>query len=593
MNTILAVSTANQAAENGTNILCGTLRVIFVNIFKPKCMSVSVIVNISDHEDFKFSKDILDNVMTINKNIQVPVAINQYTASKLLHLIQAKLIFTNSAENIRIRMDNLFKANEIESLSTKYLIILNNQNSFHKKLFEIHKIFQDFFNFYIIDIVILLYESDFLYIYTYKPYNSKHCDCTEPILLKRFDSIPNKLYDHDLFPIKTKNFYQCSMKVVLWHIPPFMNLTYENNMINYKGFDADILKDLAEILNFSINVIPNEPQNFISGNVFPNRTAIGVFKLLLERKANLTIGFIGCLPRRLQLTTGSKPYFLSKVLIILKNSPKFTPYHLLLRPFNITTWGFLLTLVVLKSILKRLFCRNIKLRHSFRKLLQLQWLLLIFILRLSYEGSIFQAIRMSPYQRLPLTIDEVVKQNYSLVTDYAAARILSEMSYLKNITTIVPGNPQSVLESIDDLPPKTGVLSSDIFIALFMKRRLSNYSEYAIVRDKVSNTMNCIFFPRLSFIAPAVNLIIKKYAMYGLFKKYSKELGFKYLPLTTDQLRYHYNWNLHSPLDLNILKSVFICFTIMSVISVLVFLLELLSLRYINLRRIFIIICGY
>ncbi|KNC22604.1 hypothetical protein FF38_00181 [Lucilia cuprina] len=225
---ILAVSTANQAAENGTNILCGTLRVIFVNIFKPKCMSVSVIVNISDHEDFKFSKDILDNVMTINKNIQVPVAINQYTASKLLHLIQAKLIFTNSAENIR----------------------------------------------------------------------------------------------------------------------------------------------------------------------------------------------------------------------------------------------------------------NIKLRHSFRKLLQLQWLLLIFILRLSYEGSIFQAIRMSPYQRLPLTIDEVVKQNYSLVTDYAAARILSEMSYLKNITTIVPGNPQSVLESIDDLPPKTGVLSSDIFIALFMKRRLSNYSEYAIVRDK-------------------------------------------------------------------------------------------------------------
>ncbi|XP_046803057.1 uncharacterized protein LOC111674897 [Lucilia cuprina] len=495
---ILAVSTANQAAENGTSILCGTLRVIFVNILKPKCMSVSVIVNISDHEDFKFSKDILDDVMTINKNIQVPVAINQYTASKLLHLIQAKLIFTNSAENI-----------------------------------------------------------------------SKHCDCTEPILLKRFDSIPNKLYDHDLFPIKTKNFYQCSMKVVLWHIPPFMNLTYENNMINYKGFDADILKDLAEILNFSINVIPNEPQNFISGNVFPNRTAIGVFKLLLERKANLTIGFIGCLPRRLQLTTGSKPYFLSKVLIILKNSPKFTPYHLLLRPFNITTWGFLLTLVVLKSILKRLFCRNIKLRHSFRKLLQLQWLLLMFIIRLSYEGSIFQAIRMSPYQRLPLSIDEVVKQNYSLVTDYAAARILSEMSYLKNITTIVPGNPQSVLESIDDLPPKTGVLSSDIFIALFMKRRLSNYSEYAIVRDKVSNTMNCIFFPRLSFIAPA------------------------YLPLTTDQLRYHYNWNLHSPLDLNILKAVFICFTIMSVISVLVFLLELLSLRYINLRRIFTIICGY
>ncbi|XP_065365312.1 uncharacterized protein LOC135958335 [Calliphora vicina] len=549
--TIFALSLAVQAAEK-EDLLSGTLRVIFANIFKPKSMSVSVIVNISGHESFELNQEILDKVMLINKNIQVPVAINQYTSLNLVHFIHAKLIFTNSAENIRMRVENLFHNNEIQGVSSKYVIILNTQDSVREKLIVMHDIFQDFFNFYIIDVVILVYDENSLQIYTYKPYSSKHCAFTKPILLQRFERVPEFLLYHDLFPVKTKNFHHCPLKVVLWNIPPLMELTYENNSVNFKGFDAEVLKNMAAFFNFSIEIIPNDPPSYIGGEVFKNNTAVGVFKLLLERKANLSIGYIACKPLRLQLTTGSSPYFISEVLIMFKNSKRY-----------------------------------VKLRQSFLKLFKLQWLLLIFLLRISYEGSIFQAIRKSPYHHLPLTIDEVVQQNYSLITDYASSRILNEITLLKNITTIVPGDPQAVLKSIDDLPLKTGVISSDTLVAIFMKDRLSNYSDYAIVRDKVSNTMTCVFFPRLSFMAPMVTSLLKQYGMFGIFFKYGKDLGLENLPMTTDHLRRRYSWNPQTALDLTLLNAVFRCFAVMNVLAVLTFVLELLSLHCNKLNWIF------
>ncbi|XP_065365309.1 uncharacterized protein LOC135958332 [Calliphora vicina] len=550
---VFALTTAVHIAEEET-LLSGTLRIIFANIFKPKSMSVSVIVNISGHGSFNTNQDILNKVMLINKNIQVPVTINQHTALNMVHFIHAKLIFINSAENVRMRMENLFNNNEIETVSTKYLIVLYTQDSMPKKLIEMHNIFRDFFNIYIIDVVILVYDAESLLLYTYKPYNNNHCAFTKPTLLRRFEKVPEFILYHDLFPIKTKNFHQCPMKVVLWHIPPFAELTYQNDLVYFKGFDAKVLNDLAEYLNFSIEVVPNEPKNLISGQVFRNNTATGVFKLLLERKANLTIGFIACMPRRLQFTRGSMPYFLSQLLIIFKNSKKYTPFQLVLRPFSTSTWSFFIAVFILRPLFKRLLYRSFKLRQSFRKLLKLQWLLLIFLLRISYEGSILKAIRMTPYRQLPLTIDEVVKQNYSLITDYACARVLHEISILKNITTIVPGNPQTVLESLDDLPPNTCILTSDIFVSVFMKSRLSKYKNYAIVRDKVSNNMMCVFFPRLSYMAPMVNTLLKHYAMFGIFHKYGKDLGFENLPMTTDKFRRLYKQNPLTPLDLALLK---------------------------------------
>lgn len=178
-------------------------------------------------------------------------------------------------------MDQIFHQNEFQSNSLKYIIILKTTTTLQEMMYEMHKIFENFFNYYIIDVVILVPVDNLLHMYTYMPYSKQHCAFTKPLLLRSFDKVPDFLSYDDLYPIKIRNFYQCPIKVVVWDIPPFMELKrYQNQSVLLKGYDARILIDLANFLNFSIEVMPNEPPNFLSGEVFSNKTAIGVFKIV-------------------------------------------------------------------------------------------------------------------------------------------------------------------------------------------------------------------------------------------------------------------------------------------------------------------------
>ena len=192
----------------------------------------------------------------------------------------------------------------------------------------------------------------------------------------------------------------------------------------------------------------------------------------------------------------------------------------------------------------------------------------------------FQAIRNSPYQALPQTLNEVIQQNYTLITDYATARVLYDITFLRNITQIVNGSQLSVLESIDNLPNNFGVLTYDSLVAMFMKNRLRNHSHYAIVREKVANTMKCVFFPRLSYMARPVNFYIKQFAFFGIFQKYMTDLEYENLPFTTDHLLRKSKINAQIPLDFQFLKAVFTSLVILHLVAVAIFILEFVSERY-------------
>lgn len=162
-------------------------------------------------------------------------------------------------------------------------MILKSNSSSKEKLHEMEKIFEDFFNFYIVDVIILVYFDNLLHMYTYKPYKSEHCAYTKPMLVKSFDKVPSYLCYEELYPRKLKNFYGCPLKVVLWNVPPFVELQRHNNQIvDLKGYDTNVLRDLATFLNFSIDVLPNEPPHLLSGQIFKNETTVGVFKIVSQ-----------------------------------------------------------------------------------------------------------------------------------------------------------------------------------------------------------------------------------------------------------------------------------------------------------------------
>lgn len=282
------------------------------------------------------------------------------------------------------------------------------------------------------------------------------------------------------------------------------------------------------------------------------------------------------------------PYFFSELIIIFKNSQKYTSIQLLLRPFQKPVWLLFLAISILRVILKRLLQKPKKLVcKKLKNLLRLQWLFLILLLRSSYEVSMFQATQNSPYRALPRTLKQVVTQNYILITDYATARVLPDIHALKNITQIVNGSQLEVLEHFDNLPDNVGVLTFDTAVAVFMKSRLNKHTHYAVVRDKVANSMKCIFFPRLSYMASPFNYYIKQSASFGILQKYANDLQFENIPHTTDYLLKKTKPKTEVPLDFQLFTAIFRGMTILNAIAFVIFLLELLSKRYKVLLNIF------
>lgn len=82
----------------------------------------------------------------------------------------------------------------------------------------------------------------------------KRCGDSTPVVLhsfKRNQSFVGKSF----FPEKMNNLYKCPIKVVTFNCPPMMTIHYdENKKIKLGGIDGEMLKTLAEIFNFEIDL---------------------------------------------------------------------------------------------------------------------------------------------------------------------------------------------------------------------------------------------------------------------------------------------------------------------------------------------------
>lgn len=187
-------------------------------------------------------------------------------------------------KTFRYSLATILAASEIQGSSLKYLIVYYSNKRWIERQFEMHKMFQHFFDSYIVDVDIIMHVANYSFLYTYHPYNRKFCAHTKPLVIQKFKKLPRKLSYTYMYASKVYNFYQCPIKVILYHIPPFMNLKESiNNTVNLdNGYDGMILNDLADLMNFSVKMVPNEPINFIAGHIYANNTATGIFKMVRQ-----------------------------------------------------------------------------------------------------------------------------------------------------------------------------------------------------------------------------------------------------------------------------------------------------------------------
>lgn len=146
--------------------------------------------------------------------------------------------------------------------------------------------------------------------YTYFPYTNFFCGKVFPIQINQFrhGQWLHK-YSH-IFPEKVSNLHGCSLHVATVFTAPFMILKQdENGRLTPDGIDGVLLRVLSQRMNFTVDLEQVESQ----GTIYSNGTVSGAIKMVIENKANLTIGYTSSTVMKNLYMTSSYIYYTSNL----------------------------------------------------------------------------------------------------------------------------------------------------------------------------------------------------------------------------------------------------------------------------------------
>lgn len=170
---------------------------------------------------------------------------------------------------------------------------------------------------------------------TFFPFQENKCRKADPTQINTF--VEDSWTNQEFFPKKLKNFHNCPIKV---GSPPnflsFIEVKSANGSVDYVGSDAEILRLLADTMNFEMSVnyssTPNE-----WGLVFENGSAVGVIDQVVSGDSDMVMGYFLDWERS-QALDQSCAYFFQPVVVIVPSGAPFTSLENLFRPFSFVLW---------------------------------------------------------------------------------------------------------------------------------------------------------------------------------------------------------------------------------------------------------------
>lgn len=135
---------------------------------------------------------------------------------------------------------------------------------------------------------VLTYESsanvDNLVSYTYFPFTPSHCGEVVPLVWNHFRNGRFVDSNRQLFPLKTKNFHQCPISILVCPLKPFIFIakTYSNDSYDFEGTEYNLLQTLAERMNFTTKFSIHWDPNV--GMVLDNGTVTQAFGMVIVQR---------------------------------------------------------------------------------------------------------------------------------------------------------------------------------------------------------------------------------------------------------------------------------------------------------------------
>ncbi|XP_016997594.2 uncharacterized protein Ir7f [Drosophila takahashii] len=291
-------------------------------------------------------------------------------------------------------------------------------------------------------------------VYTYYPYTATSCQEAHPVKVNAFDG-RRWWRNAKMFPDKLDQMHGCPLTVLTWHQPPFVELFSDpkDNSQRAGGFEIQLVQHMARRMNFSL-VLANISLLRPNAYRLAEGAKEGPIERLLERSANLSMGYFRKTARRNQLLTTPMSYYSANLVAVLQlERYRLSSLALLAFPFELSVWLLLLLALLvhlaihlpgrrsnrggdgggggLQVVALLLGAALARLPRPWRhRLIAAHWLWASIPLRISYQSLLFHLIRLQLYSTPSFSLEQLLAEGFQGICTANTERLLLEMPQL-------------------------------------------------------------------------------------------------------------------------------------------------------------------
>ncbi|KAM7348209.1 uncharacterized protein ACRADG_007625 [Cochliomyia hominivorax] len=496
---------------------------------------------------------------------------------------------------------NLKEYNKNYDTFEYYFIFLHAPDEIAHKDMEL--IFRYCFNNYWLHCnVMMLRTNGEILVYTYFPFKENHCFQTQPEIINEYKN--NRFVNEEIFPDKLSNLHGCPMKVTTWNSPPFVmnrpNKRYPN--LKVTGFEMIIVNALSQTMNFTIDI---EWIQFYR-NQSPDANLL---KKLENRETNITLGFFRLTAERDKIATPTfVTYYVPLKPLILRKLASHELMGILTFPFDKTTWILMILIYTIIGIINVIQTKQIKggIFQTFEiiigvtvkdvpekissRLRFMTTILSSFIFRSIYQSLLFFLFRTNFYQAPPVTLDDLAAEGYQFVATELTMQFLLYVPHIENKTI-----PSIVTNSSSEMSPmryvefhrnKTLVAVSIIEFALrYVREELTFGTALRVLPIPIKDQQIGLYLAKHSYLIDRFNDYILRLHQSGLLNKWREWANLDYQ--VTRKRGSPTTYRSVLMINLKQFSGFILLMIILHVISIVLFILELLSLKYMWLQKFF------
>ncbi|XP_073829015.1 uncharacterized protein [Musca autumnalis] len=477
------------------------------------------------------------------------------------------------------------------------------------RLNNIKEMFRRLFSIYVTNVNVMLMVGKYPYLYTYFPFTPNKCHSSNPSYFASFKGIEknaNFTLGKSLFPTKVENMHGCTLTILTWTYLPY--IVVERNeetgeLISLHGIEGSVISVLAERMNFTIRV--KEPNPKDRGDIYPNGTATGAAKMILEREANITIISYMYNKDRADHMSASASYLNLPYILAMPKGKPLTPFQRLIKPFRYIIWScftssFFFAILMIyyvrflgkTKLIDFIFGQGNRLPftnllstllggavysilpyRNFARFLLTVWILYTLVLRTAYSGALYNILQDGKARNNLQTLQEVVDHNFTIYAFPAVAKVLEFLDPKPNIGVVDAVNTvPKLFEKISDVDNREKVALCLLEYSIRSYNQMNPTRRVEILPQALITTPIVFYMPHHSYIRDQTGQLIMQMLQAGIMKR----LESVYLYIAWKSQR---SQGEPTRLSFHLLLGIFSAYAVFLIFCFFVFLLELCSSR--------------